>query len=43
MFSLRAAVTSGHAIDLFVNVLGMSFNEAMRQIVAEDNAGQFTE
>lgn len=33
----------GNAIDLFVNVLGMSFNEAMRQIVAEDNTGHFTE
>ncbi len=29
----------GNAIDLFVNVLGMSFNDAMRQIVEEENAG----
>ncbi len=29
----------GNAIDLFINVLGMSFNDAMRQIVEEENTG----
>ena len=33
----------GNAIDLFVNVLGFSFNEAMRRIVAVDNPDQITE
>ncbi len=29
----------GNTIDLFVNVLGMSFNDAMRQIAEEENTG----